>query len=89
MTITLRPGTRPGFVEIAFPSKPSPADVAELKSSGFRYVPRGPHWYGRGISAPRAYAAGVCALQRHTGAACSCCAAAPDARDLDALARLN
>lgn len=59
---TLRPGTRPGFVEIAFPAKPDARDIAELKASGFRYVARGPHWYGKAEKAPASFAQGVAAL---------------------------
>ena len=36
--ITVSPGTRPGFVEVRFPDRPSEDVLASLRSRGFRWA---------------------------------------------------
>lgn len=58
------PGTAPGFVQIAFPTKPGPAALAELRAARFRYNGKAcpPRWYGLARNAPEAYAPALPAL---------------------------
>lgn len=60
----IRPGTRPGFVEIYFAARPDTAELSALKASRFRYAPRPtPRWYGLAASVPASYAPAVAALR--------------------------
>lgn len=52
-------GTKPGFVQLAFPEKPTEAERSTLKASGFRFNPQTMQWWGHrdrceqwGISLP-------------------------------------
>jgi hypothetical protein len=45
--VTVSPGTKPGFVEVRFPSKPSAGVRQGLKNHGFRWSGYNGCWYGR------------------------------------------
>lgn len=53
---SVRPGKRPGFVEVVFPAKPSEEVRAELKAAGFRWAPSGGCWYGPKVALPARFA---------------------------------
>lgn len=53
--VVVRPGTRPGFVEIAFPSKPADAIREELKAAGYRWARSRSCWYGPADRLPERY----------------------------------
>lgn len=51
--VTIRPGTRNGYVEVLFPAKPGNDILKRLKDAGFRFTPRdGGKWYGKEESLP-------------------------------------
>ena len=53
---TVRPGKRPGFVEVVFPAKPDEETRAALKAAGFRWAPSGGCWYGQSAAVPARFA---------------------------------
>jgi hypothetical protein len=53
--ITVRPGTRAGFVEVVFPAKPEQEVLDELKTAGYRWSRFNSCWYGREGSLPARY----------------------------------
>jgi hypothetical protein len=53
--VTLRPGTREGFVEVRFERKPPEEIRSELKRSGFRWAKRSQCWYGPSPRLPERY----------------------------------
>jgi len=61
----IRPGTRPGFVEIVFPWKPAKEETAELRRAGFRFTTaNGPaRWYGLTARAPETFKRAAVALE--------------------------
>lgn len=50
--VTVREGTRPGFVEVRFAAKPPLEQREELKRHGFRWARRSRCWYGPGSRLP-------------------------------------
>lgn len=62
--VELRPGTKPGYVEVLFPWKPAKDETVSLRRAGFRFtVSNGPaRWYGKAENAPEGLKAGVQAL---------------------------
>lgn len=52
---------RAGYVEVAFPSRPEPEVLSELKSAGFRWAMRTKTWYGPVGRLPERYQEGVAA----------------------------
>lgn len=50
--VTVRPGTRPGFVEVVFPTRPADAVREALKGAGFRWARSSGCWYGRSDRLP-------------------------------------
>ena len=52
---TVRLGTRPGYVEVIFPARPTPAVLTELKAAGFRWALRSRCWYGLRDRLPTEY----------------------------------
>lgn len=63
--VELRPGTKPGYVEVIFPWKPAKDETVSLRRAGFRFtVSNGPaRWYGKAENAPEGLKAGVQALE--------------------------
>lgn len=52
---TVRPGTRPGYVEVVFDSKPSAEVRSELKAAKFRWSRHNACWYGKETALPARY----------------------------------
>jgi hypothetical protein len=53
--VTVRPGTREGFIEVRFSAKPPLEIRSELKGSGFRWAKRSRCWYGPAERLPKRY----------------------------------
>lgn len=54
-SITVRDGTRPGYVEIVFKEKPDEDVRGILKRSGFRWSKTNSLWYGKSCNVPSDY----------------------------------
>ncbi|MCK5236219.1 MAG: hypothetical protein KAR06_04460 [Deltaproteobacteria bacterium] len=50
--VTVREGTKPGYSEVIFPSKPSKAVIDSLKEGGFRWSRFNGLWYGKTANLP-------------------------------------
>lgn len=61
----LRPGKRPGYVELTFPGKPAEDVRAELKGAGYRWAKGSGCWYGLASRLPARYGQAPEAEQGH------------------------
>lgn len=50
--ITVREGTKPGYLEVLFPEKPEQSVIDELKEAGYRWSRFNKLWYGRESDLP-------------------------------------
>ena len=58
--VTVTPGTRPGYVEVRFATRPAEDVRAGLKAHGFRWARSSQSWYGRDKAYAESLLQGCC-----------------------------